>query len=375
MIQSAIVGTPREPMVAAERPLFLIPHRLLGNIYVRELGRAYQELGANVVYGPENLFESAARFDVIHLQWPEEQYRSYGSGPVEERAASFLHKLDEHKRRGAKLIWTVHNISPHEQLESRIDRTVYQEVIERSELIVHHCPASIDLLSAAYRIPSSVPAIVAPHGNYGGYPNEISREKARERLGVAQDAIVYLHFGAIRGYKGLDTLFQAYRRIRVKGKLLIVAGHYTGAGGLKGKLETLKLRLIDWFDRTTQLHLKMIEDRDVQVYLRAADAVVLSHSRGLNSGVAVLGMTFGRVVIGPDIGCIGHVLRQGENLIYAVNDAMALAGAMERVPTLDRGEVERSNIKAAAAWDWGLIAGAILDAAEKHGLIRGWRRS
>jgi hypothetical protein len=54
---------------------------------------------------------------------------------------------------------------------------------------------------------------------------------------------------------------------------------------------------------------------------------------------------------------------------------MALARAMERVPTLDRGEVEGSNIKAAAAWDWGLIAGAILDAAEKHGLIRGWRRS
>ena len=375
MTESETVRTPSGPMLTTERPLFLMPHRLLGNIYVRELGRAYQGLGANLVYGPENLFESAAHFDVIHLQWPEEQYRSYGSGPVDERATSFLHKLDEHKRRGAKLIWTVHNISPHEHLDSRVDRMVYQEVIERSELIVHHCPASIDLLSAAYRVPPSVPTVVAPIGNYGGYPNEMSREKARERLGIGQDAIVYLHFGAIRGYKGLDTLFQAYRRIRVKGKLLIVAGHYTGAGGLKGKLETLKLSLIDWFDRTTQLHLKMIEDRDVQVYLRAADVVVLSHSRGLNSGVAVLGMTFGKVVIGPDIGCIGNVLRQGENLIYPANDVSALARAMERVPALDHARVERSNIKAVAAWDWRLIAGTILDAAEKHRLIRGWRRS
>jgi hypothetical protein len=48
---------------------------------------------------------------------------------------------------------------------------------------------------------------------------------------------------------------------------------------------------------------------------------------------------------------------------------------MERVPTLDRGKVEGSNIKAVAAWDWRLIAGTILDAAEKHRLIRGWRRS
>ncbi len=359
----------RDTIRTNARPLFLLPHRLLGNIYVRQLGRAYQDLGVGVVYAPENLFESAAKFDVIHLHWPEEQYRSYGSGLTEAKAASFLAKLDEQKRKGARLIWSVHNIAPHEYVDSGIDRMVYQEVIQRSDLIVHHCPASIDLLAAEYRVPSSVPALVVPLGNYEGYPDDISRRDARERLAIPQDAIAYLHFGMIRGYKGMGTLIQAFRLARVKGKKLIVAGHYTGEGGLKGKLQTLKLMLVDWFDRDTRLHLKTIDDQDIQLYLRAADAVVLSHSRGLNSGVAVLGMTFGKLVIGPDIGCIGSVLRQGENLVYPANDVSALVRAMERVPSMNLAHVETANTKAAAAWDWPLIARTILAAVEKYRLI------
>src|SRR5205809_5417947 len=124
-----------EPSEGGERPLFLVPHRLFGYSYVSELGRSYQQLGIDVVYGPENLFESTTRFDVIHLQWPEDQYRGYGTGPTDERAASFVRKLDEHKRRGTKLIWTVHNIAPHEHVDSEVDAKVYQDVIDRADLI------------------------------------------------------------------------------------------------------------------------------------------------------------------------------------------------------------------------------------------------
>lgn len=348
-----------------ERQLFLVPHRLFGYSYVSELGAAYQQLGIDVVYGPENLFESTARFDVIHLQWPEDQYRGYGSGPTEQRAESFLRKLDEHKRRGTKLIWTVHNIVPHEHEGSDLDTKVYQGVIDRADLIVHHCQDSTKLLATAYKVPA-VASVVVSFGNYAGYPDTISRHEARKRLAIPQDATVYLSFGALRGYKGFATLLRAYRRARVKRKFLVVAGYYTGTGGLKGKLETLRLLLVDWLRPRARLDLKMIDDQDVQIYFRAADAVVLSHSRGLNSGVAVLGMTFGKVVIGPDLGCIGNVLRQGENLIYQANDISGLANAMEKVPMLDLTRIEATNKRVAASWDWPTIARAILDSLDQH---------
>ncbi len=368
MTGSAATGMQAEADAGKERPLFLVPHRLTGYSYVSELGRSYQELGIDVVYGPENLFESTTRFDVIHLQWPEDQYRGYGSGPTDKRAESFLRRLDEHKRKGTKLIWTVHNIVPHEYVGSDLDTKVYQEVIDRADLIVHHCDDSIKLLAAAYTVPA-VASVVVSFGNYAGYPDSVSRQEARKRLAIPQDAVVYLCFGALRGYKGFATLLRAYRRARVKGKFLVVAGYYTGAGGLKGKLGTLRLLLVDWLDRRARLDLKMIDDHDVQTYFRAADAVVLSHSRGLNSGVAVLGMTFGKIVIGPDLGCIGNVLRQGENLIYTANDVSELAAAMERVPTLDLVRIEATNKRVAGSWDWSIIARTILDALDQHGVL------
>jgi len=344
----------------ADRRRLLLPHRLLGYSYVTELGRAYQQVGIDVVYGPENLFESTGYFDLIHLQWPEDQYRGYGSGRVEARAGSFIGRLDEHKRKGTKLIWTVHNIIPHEHVGSKVDAVVYQDVIDRADLIVHHCEASIEMLAETYAVPASSRSVVVHFGNYAGYADSIKAAEARARLGIPQDATVYLWFGALRGYKGFDTLLRAFRRARVKGKFLVVAGYYTGVGGLKGKLETLRLLTVGWLGRRSRLDLKMIEDDDVQVYFRAADAVVLSHSRGLNSGVAVLGMTFGKVVVGPDLGCISNVLKQGENVIYTANDVSGLTRAMESVPTLDLARAGATNRRVASSWEWSSVARTIL---------------
>ena len=348
-----------------DRRRLLLPHRLLVYSYVTELGRSYQRLGLDVVYGPENLFESTARYDIVHLQWPEDQYRAYGSGPVEARATSFIRRLDEHKRRGSKLAWTVHNVIPHEHVGSSLDAKVYQDVIDRSDVIVHHCAASLDMMAKTFKIPSSALPVVVHFGNYGAYPDNVSKDEARKRLAISTDATVYLCFGALRGYKGFDTLLRAFRRARVKNKFLLVAGYYTGVGGIKGKLGTLRLLMVDWLDRRSRLDLKMIDDEDVQLYFRAADAVVLSHSRGLNPGVAVLGMTFGKVVIGPDLGCIGHVLEQGENLIYPANDTAALTRAMERVPGFDVARAGATNRRVAASWDWSEIGRRILDALDQ----------
>ena len=60
----------------SEKFKVLIPHRLGANIYVQQLGRAYQELGCSVVYGAENFVESNLEFDIIHLNWPEEIYNN-----------------------------------------------------------------------------------------------------------------------------------------------------------------------------------------------------------------------------------------------------------------------------------------------------------
>jgi beta-1,4-mannosyltransferase len=341
----------------------LIPSNSGSNIYVQELVRGYEAMGCSVVFGSGKLMSPGFQPDILHLQWPEEQYRWNGEGTVEARRDRFLARLAELKREGTKIAWTVHNLGPHEYMHDPLDRAVYQKVIDTADLIVHHCPESARLLAGRYQIAEGKPCLLVPHGNYFGYPNTISREEARKRLGVSKDTFVYLSFGAIRGYKGLDTLFEAFRQVNVKNKMLLIAGNYMAITSRGYWYDRLLMVRKQWTvgGRGAKLVLRTIPSDDVQLYFKAADCLVLSHSRGLNSGVAVLGMSFGTTVVGPRLGCIEWVLDQGENMTYALGDVGAFVSAMEAVARRG-GEVPNlRNIAASQSWLWSAMAGGVLE--------------
>ncbi len=338
----------------------LLPHSLDGNIYTQELGRAYLRQGAEITYGDDNLFERTQDAHIVHLHWPEAFYRWKGWGSLESRAARFLAAVDFYKERGARIVWTIHNLTPHEHPDNDFDRGIYQQVLDRADLLIHHCPQSQIGLARLYRLPEGIRQLVAPHGHYLDYPHGMTREQARTRLNIPGDAYVYLQFGMLRGYKGLDALFNAWRRIRTPNKHLLIAGKYhpaTGRHAWREKLRMFRARHTPGIS----LHLNSIPQDEIQVFLAAADCMVLAHARGLNSGVAVLGMTFGKVVVGPRLGCIEWVLESGANIAYEPGNLNALVEAMERAPGLDAASSSATNGAVAASWRWDDMARAVLD--------------
>ena len=336
-------------------PTILIPHQTGSNIYVRELGRGYHNLGCKVIYGTENLLEQNIIPDLLHLQWPEEQYRWKGDGNLHQRVSKFISSLITLKESGVKIAWTVHNINPHDHSSSQIDDEAYQRVIDLTDLIVHHCPESSILLRRKYRVPNEKLEVTSPHGHYLAYPNKISREDARLKLHIPKDAFVYLHFGNVRGYKGLNLLFDAFKKLSAKNKYLLVAGRYdvlTGRGALRDRL------LLAWKRRFSNISLILYEipSDDIDIYIKASDCLVLSHTTGLNSGVAVLGMTFGKMVIGPNIGCMQWVLSEGNNLLYDAGDSSSLRSAMTTALESNTISCERINKDISQKWRWEEMA-------------------
>jgi glycosyltransferase involved in cell wall biosynthesis len=338
----------------------LLPHSLDGNIYTHELGKAYQRQGCELTYGDDNLFERTQDAQIVHLHWPEAFYRWKGWGSLDNRAARFIAAIDAYKEHGAKIVWTIHNLTPHEHPDNKFDREIYQQVLDRADLLVHHCPQSQAALANLYRIPGNTGQVIAPHGHYLSYPHGMTREQARERLGIPNDDYVFLQFGMLRGYKGLGALFDAWRKIRTPNKHLLIAGKYqpsTGRYAWREKLHMFRAR----HTQGITMHLNSIPQDEIQVFLAAADCMVLSHSRGLNSGVAVLGMTFGKVVVGPRLGCIEWVLDSGANIAYEPGNLNALVDAMERAPRLDAARSAATNKAVAASWQWDDMARAVLD--------------
>lgn len=340
----------------------LIPHESGGNLYIRELARAYEAFGHNVVLGRENFLYLNSTYDIVHVHWPEWLYRIPNEGRSEHENVIFvLDRLEFFKKRGAKCVFTIHNLKPHENGDTEHARRIYQGIFDMADLIVHHCEKSVELARSRYGNCDKKKFIVAPHGNYFGYPANLSRQKAREELGLKKDDFVFLHFGLIRAYKGLDRVIKAFKGSRVKNKKLIIAGSLLGWPPLKKRLQYKWYKVTRHFNGKILLFLRTIPNSEVQLFLKACDAVVLGHTSGLNSGVAILGMSFGRIVIGPDIGCIGEVLRQGQNVVYEVSTLANLTKALEEATLIQPEQAQKVNFEMAKKWTWENMAKRILE--------------
>jgi beta-1,4-mannosyltransferase len=148
----------------------------------------------------------------------------------------------------------------------------------------------------------------------------------------------------------------------------LVAGLYSPPTGPGSWRDRLQLAYRKRADRRLLVHGYTIESARIQDYANAADCLVLSHTSGLNSGVAVLGMTFGKPLIGPDLGCLGWVLRAGDNCIYPTGDVAALTAAMQGMfaaPDRLQAMGER-NRQAAQEWRWERIAAGVLQRLGLH---------
>lgn len=341
----------------------LLPHFLEGSQYIQDVGRAYQELGWHVVYGRDNLFELSIVPELVHLHWPESIYRWATVGSIELRAKKFVESLKSLKRMGVKIVWTVQNLTPHESSDNDLDLWVYQQVIDLSDIIVHHCKNSIELLSSKYKVDHKKNQLVVPRGGFSSMPNEISKLEARLILGLHPTSFIFLHFGYIRPYKGLFLLIKAFFKINVPHKILLVAGPYHAVSSRVPRFDLLILRLISVVYPKIRLHLEWIEDSQVQNFMNASDCVVMSHFSGLNSGVASLGMTFGKLMIGPNVGCLSEVLESGPNLSFEARNLDELIRCLEQAPLCNLSDVAEKNKAVSEEWSWLRGIQKILNAA------------
>jgi glycosyltransferase involved in cell wall biosynthesis len=341
--------------------LILIPHFVGPNLFLSDLVKAYVQLGYEVVVGRETFDMRSVVPDAVHLQWPEELYRWTGRGSPDERVERFCEVLDDYRKRGVRITWSVHNLHPHDSDED-VDRRAYQAVIDRTDVIGHFCEHSKALLRQRYRVPASVREIVQPLGNYSGYPGRMTKLEARERYDLPGDAFVMLCFGAVRPYKGLDLVLKAFRQARVDRKMLLVAGRYMASSNADRHRERLRMFMAKRLTRSVRWMLRHIPDEEVQPIVAACDIVVLGHTSALNSGVQVLGMTFGRPVVGPAVGCMDSALRDSGNFTYRAGDASSFARAMEAAAQSDLSTLGERNARLAATWNWTDIAAAYADA-------------
>jgi glycosyltransferase involved in cell wall biosynthesis len=234
------------------------------------------------------------RYDIVHVHWPNHALPPTGVAAATWRGAALLTSLALARFRGARVVWTVHEIEGHEltypSLEPRFWRIF-------TALVDGLTSPSEGVLQAAFeRFPRlrNVPAAVIPHGHFRSeYANTISREDARASLGVSEASTVFVYLGLIRPYKNVPSLIRAFASLADPDAVLVVAG--------KPHTEATAAELRDMAsdDPRVRLELRWIENEEVQRYLGAADLVVLPFAEIYFSGSTLLALSFNRPVLVP----------------------------------------------------------------------------
>jgi glycosyltransferase involved in cell wall biosynthesis len=160
---------------------------------------------------------------------------------------------------------------------------------------------------------------------------EMTCAEAKRKLGIREDEKALLCFGRIKPYKGIEHLLAALRLLSESDPSyrLIVAGEVQkGNEAYFGALTQSFKREVD--DGQVILKTHFIPDSEMEVYLKAADVLILPYNEIFQSGVLFLGYSFGLPVIATDVGSFREEIVEGETgYICRPSDPADLAAKIE----------------------------------------------
>ncbi|MEP6507757.1 MAG: glycosyltransferase [Gemmatimonadales bacterium] len=271
----------------------------LENPYNALLYSALRDLDVEVVEFSVQRLLFGPRADILHIHWaPTNRIRGAKRAVVKRTSAEMLWLLSLARRRGMKVVWTAHNVTAHDKREHPdLEKKYWPMVADRLSAVISLSKSGTEVLRDRHPPLATVPAFVSRHGSYrGAYPRDLSPEKARTALGIPTDAKVLSFVGQVRPYKNLPALLRAFSKVDDPNAVLLIAG--------KLKLYEHSAEFEDLVARDARVKVfrEFVPADKLQLYLNAADLVVLPFRETLNSGSAILGLSFDRPVLVP-----GHV--------------------------------------------------------------------
>jgi glycosyltransferase involved in cell wall biosynthesis len=267
----------------------------------------------------------------LHMHWTSAVLARAGSQADARRRLDRLQVLlDRSARADIRIAWTVHNVLPHERRFHELEVDVCRILAERADLIHVLHEKTVSLTEPYYQLPRDKVRVV-PHASYlGVYPNVIGRVQARYQLGVPPRALTFCFVGAVRRYKGIDRLIDAFSAVfRERGDArLLLAG--PGLSGAEVRRLSARARAV----RGIITRLERIPEWDLQIYLNAADVVVLPYEEALNSGALMLAFTFGRPVIASRRGLMTDLVTEDVGVLFDPDEPAGLERALRSADRL-----------------------------------------
>jgi beta-1,4-mannosyltransferase len=336
--------------------VLFIPNYSAAIPYQTLLRNALEKTGTQVTFAYDlplkNILSRHMQWDVLHVHWTKQFFDT--SGPARFYLSLFksLARLFLIRMRGISIVWTVHNLVSHDSRYRKSELLFSGFLITLAKGIIIHSVLCKEQFLREYHGLGRRKVTVIPIGHLiGVYDNSVSREEARLRLGLSPGDKVFLSLGHVRPYKGLQGCVALFKNIDdPSARLLIVGKPITDAFAQELQRDCMP-------DPRIRCVLTFVPDHDIQLYLNAADLMILPFQQIFTSASLILAMSFSKAIVAPKTGAIPDYVDASGAFLYdpEAPDGLpnAMRAAMERYSELP--SMGRANFERVKSLDWNSI--------------------
>lgn len=272
-------------------------------------------------WGIENFWTvKSSEVDIVHVMWPNELLLNLRYSPKD-----LVDRVKELKDSGVKIVSTCHNLEAHYASDNAYNKA-YEIIYENSDIIFHLGEFSYELFKDKYS--SSHNVIIYHHIYDDRYKNRPTKSEARKKLGLSDDRKYVLCFGALRSNEERNMLVKISKELKKLNVQIIAPGFYRVV--FRRQIgEVLKHLYYHLTNPSIVMKMQGVKDCDLPLYFAASDISLIMRMKILNSGNLPLGFYMGNIVVGPDLGNVGTILRETDNIVFQPNDVNSIISSIK----------------------------------------------
>lgn len=197
-----------------------------------------------------------------------------------------------------KVVYTVHNILPHDTGDKY--KQIYQRIYHMVDSLICHTKHASTILTQSFGINKNK-IYEIPHGPlFHDVPDCVTNEKAKEMIGLESTKTYILFIGLIKPYKGIEFLLEAWKEVQeiCPNTELVLAGN--GKSEYLVKIRDLVKNLN--IEKTVNTFFYYLSTQELALFHQATDIIVYPYENITQSGALLTGMAYGKAIIATNVG-------------------------------------------------------------------------
>lgn len=231
----------------------------------------------NVKFRTFQMIKHRKDVSLFWFHWPNSVWRDKNFILKFISVSRFMYHVYLANFLGYKLVWSVHNVMPHGEQNSKLEFLMRKFIAANFSLFVGHAKNTFKMLEKKKIVGKKY--VLAVHGHYEEEYQDMNKEISRKAMGLADDEIIILIKSGGKNYESALKFSKVFDSLELKNIKLLVLGNKVS--------NNERVLFVSGF----------IPKEDLSSYIELSDFVALPYDDITTSGAYFLAITFGKPVI------------------------------------------------------------------------------